>query len=152
MDRATIQRLNQINRDFYRQTAGDFDQTRQTPWRGWERLLPHLATPLSEITRMQRVLERDPSLEIVFGSRVQLLGRDLAVGDLDPEHLVVPPLALAVDPVGQAEDPEDVLVDRTVEVPGQHPLELVDVGRLGGVDRSLVHGEPSGSRGRHVVL
>ena len=36
-----------------------------------------LATPLSEIARMQRVLEREPSIEIVFGSRVQLLGREI---------------------------------------------------------------------------
>lgn len=49
MDEATIRRLNQINRDFYRITAEDFDQTRGTPWPGWERLLPHLKTPLSAL-------------------------------------------------------------------------------------------------------
>jgi glycosyltransferase involved in cell wall biosynthesis len=36
-----------------------------------------LATPLFEIGRMQRVLEREPGIEMVFGSRVQLLGRDI---------------------------------------------------------------------------
>jgi SAM-dependent methyltransferase len=49
MDEATIRRLNQINRDFYRIAADEFDQTRGTPWPGWERLLPHLKTPLSAL-------------------------------------------------------------------------------------------------------
>lgn len=47
MDAATIARLNQINRDFYRITADEFDQTRGESWPGWERLLPHLHLPLS---------------------------------------------------------------------------------------------------------
>jgi len=42
MDATTIARLNQINRDFYRTVAGDFDQTRGQPWPGWERLLGYL--------------------------------------------------------------------------------------------------------------
>lgn len=49
MDEATIRRLNQITQDFYRITAEDFDQTRGTPWPGWERLLPHFKTPLSAL-------------------------------------------------------------------------------------------------------
>src|SRR5690242_4100695 len=47
MDAKTIARLNQINREFYRITAEDFDQTRGESWPGWERLLPYLQTPLS---------------------------------------------------------------------------------------------------------
>lgn len=47
MDNETIQRLNNINREFYRITAAEFDATRGTAWRGWERLLPHLKMPLS---------------------------------------------------------------------------------------------------------
>lgn len=47
MDAETIKRLNQINHDFYRVVADDFDQTRGAAWSGWERLLPHLAAPLS---------------------------------------------------------------------------------------------------------
>ncbi|MEO8613051.1 MAG: class I SAM-dependent methyltransferase [Chloroflexota bacterium] len=47
MDAATIARLNHINREFYRITAQDFDQTRGESWPGWERLLPYLNTPLS---------------------------------------------------------------------------------------------------------
>jgi SAM-dependent methyltransferase len=46
MDPNTIQRLNAINRAFYRTTADEFDQTRGKPWPGWERLLPHLESPL----------------------------------------------------------------------------------------------------------
>ncbi|MBC7814399.1 MAG: class I SAM-dependent methyltransferase [Burkholderiales bacterium] len=42
MDEATIRRLNDINREFYRITAADFDQTRQRAWPGWECLLPYL--------------------------------------------------------------------------------------------------------------
>ncbi|MBC7810451.1 MAG: class I SAM-dependent methyltransferase, partial [Burkholderiales bacterium] len=42
MDDTTVRRLNDINREFYRITAADFDQTRQQAWPGWERLLPYL--------------------------------------------------------------------------------------------------------------
>jgi SAM-dependent methyltransferase len=47
MDAPTITRLNQINREFYRITADDFDATRGESWPGWERLLPYLHPPLS---------------------------------------------------------------------------------------------------------
>jgi tRNA (uracil-5-)-methyltransferase TRM9 len=42
MNEATIQQLNAINRVFYRITADEFDQTRGTPWPGWETLLDYL--------------------------------------------------------------------------------------------------------------
>lgn len=35
MRQSTIQTLNQLNQDFYRLTAADFDQTRSQPWSGW---------------------------------------------------------------------------------------------------------------------
>src|SRR4051812_3977149 len=47
MDEATIQRLNAINRAFYQTTASEFDATRGQSWPGWDRLIPHLKTPLS---------------------------------------------------------------------------------------------------------
>lgn len=37
-----ITRLNAINREFYRVTATEFDQTRLVAWAGWEALLPYL--------------------------------------------------------------------------------------------------------------
>lgn len=43
MDPSTIRRLNAINREFYRATAAEFDQTRSHPWPGWEKLLPYLS-------------------------------------------------------------------------------------------------------------
>jgi 2-polyprenyl-3-methyl-5-hydroxy-6-metoxy-1,4-benzoquinol methylase len=43
MDKATLQRLNAINRDFYQRIADEFDQTRRESWSGWERLLPYLS-------------------------------------------------------------------------------------------------------------
>lgn len=46
MNRSTIERLNQINRDFYRATAAEFDATRQVAWRGWERLLAEIDRPV----------------------------------------------------------------------------------------------------------
>ena len=46
MDPVTIQRLNAINREFYRTTAEAFDQTRGSAWPGWNHLLPHLDSPL----------------------------------------------------------------------------------------------------------
>lgn len=46
MNRSTVERLNQINRDFYRATASEFDATRQKAWRGWERLLAEIDLPV----------------------------------------------------------------------------------------------------------
>ena len=51
------------------------------------------------------------------GEHLELLGLDPAVRDLDPHHLVVTALALAVDALVQAEDAEHVLVDLAREVP-----------------------------------
>ena len=63
-----------------------------------------------------------------------------AVGDLDPDHLVVAALALAVDAVVQPEDPEDVLVAaRRRGSAASMALELGDVGGALGVDLSLQH-------------
>ena len=49
MDQATIERLNQINRDFYRATAAEFDATRQCAWRGWEQLLEFIEGPIASV-------------------------------------------------------------------------------------------------------
>lgn len=45
VDSATIQRLNAINRDFYRTSADAFDQTRGRPWPGWITLMQHIDSP-----------------------------------------------------------------------------------------------------------
>jgi SAM-dependent methyltransferase len=42
MDTQTIKKLNQLNQDFYQQTAECFSQTRQNPWHGWHNLLPFI--------------------------------------------------------------------------------------------------------------
>jgi SAM-dependent methyltransferase len=47
MNDATVKRLNQINREFYRITADSFDESRSDAWPGWEILLPYLQPPLS---------------------------------------------------------------------------------------------------------
>jgi SAM-dependent methyltransferase len=52
MSPETITRLNALNRRFYQITAAPFDATRQRPWAGWARLLPHLPE-----TRPLRVLD-----------------------------------------------------------------------------------------------
>ena len=49
MDEQTQRRLNQINRDFYRLTAAEFDATRQRPWGGWERMLDAVDLPLASV-------------------------------------------------------------------------------------------------------
>lgn len=46
MNADAVQRLNALNQAFYRITADAFDQTRQTPWSGWDGLLPYLRPPL----------------------------------------------------------------------------------------------------------
>lgn len=43
MNPPTIRRLNRINADFYAAIAADFDETRGTPWPGWDGLLPFCA-------------------------------------------------------------------------------------------------------------
>ena len=72
--------------------------------------------------------------------QLQLLGVDRAVGHLDPHHLVVAALALAVDAVVEPEHPEGVLVDPAGQVVRQQPVELLDVGRGLGIDDSGLHG------------
>ena len=49
MKRSTIQWLNQINRDFYRVTAGEFAATRQVAWSGWRRMLDHIELPIRSV-------------------------------------------------------------------------------------------------------
>ncbi|HYO87439.1 MAG TPA: class I SAM-dependent methyltransferase [Candidatus Limnocylindrales bacterium] len=42
MDEATAQRLNDLNQRFYQTVSVSFDQSRQSAWPGWSRLLEHL--------------------------------------------------------------------------------------------------------------
>ena len=49
MDVKTQRRLNQINREFYRRVAADFDATRQSAWSGWERMLDAVDLPLDSV-------------------------------------------------------------------------------------------------------
>ena len=49
MDLETQRRLNQINRDFYRRTAAEFDATRQRAWSGWRRMLDAVDLPLASV-------------------------------------------------------------------------------------------------------
>jgi tRNA (uracil-5-)-methyltransferase TRM9 len=47
MNDVTVKRLNQINQEFYRITAGSFDESRGQPWPGWDVLLPYLKPSLT---------------------------------------------------------------------------------------------------------
>lgn len=49
MDLETRRRLNQINRDFYRRVAAEFDGSRQRAWSGWERMLDAVELPLDSV-------------------------------------------------------------------------------------------------------
>lgn len=42
MDAAVINQLNQLNQRFYQTIGNSFNQTRQTPWVGWQQLLPEI--------------------------------------------------------------------------------------------------------------
>lgn len=42
MDRDTIWRLNELNKQFYEEIAPDFHETRGEAWPGWPQLLPYL--------------------------------------------------------------------------------------------------------------
>jgi len=51
MQTTTIQKLNQLNKQFYIDVAKDFTQTRNTFWQGWERLVTHIsATNINSIS------------------------------------------------------------------------------------------------------
>jgi hypothetical protein len=83
-----------------------------------------------------------PAPGVVVGDlrhQVELMGEQPAVGDLDPHHLVVAALALAVDPVVQPEDAEGVLLDLTGQVAGEDRVELGGIGQLVGVDFGCVY-------------
>jgi hypothetical protein len=67
-------------------------------------------------------------------AHVELLRGERAVRHLDAHHLVVAALPLPVDAVVEAEDAEAVLVELPVEVEGEHPVELLDVGERDRVD------------------
>jgi tRNA (uracil-5-)-methyltransferase TRM9 len=47
VDGQTIQRLNQLNTEFYNVTADNFDLLRRNSWLGWKRLIPYLHSPLT---------------------------------------------------------------------------------------------------------
>jgi glycosyltransferase involved in cell wall biosynthesis len=66
------------------ENAGKAEAVRQGVGRAFERSAAYvgywdadLSTPLSEIAPMRELLEGRPELEMVFGSRVQLLGREI---------------------------------------------------------------------------
>ena len=42
MDEHTRQQLNEMNRQFYTQTATAFNQTRAVAWQGWQHLIPYI--------------------------------------------------------------------------------------------------------------
>ncbi len=42
MDQTTINRLNQLNKQFYQTTAKQFADSRQYFWQGWDKLLPEI--------------------------------------------------------------------------------------------------------------
>ncbi len=42
MKKSTIKKLNQLNKDFYHQTADQFSQSRSYYWSGWKKLLPYV--------------------------------------------------------------------------------------------------------------
>ncbi len=52
----TINKLNQLNKNFYQQTASSFNQSRQYYWRGWHRLW-QLITNNQNLTRPLSVLD-----------------------------------------------------------------------------------------------
>ncbi len=90
-----------------------------------------------------------PAAGVLVGDvaeHVELFGRDRAVGRFHAHHLVVAPLALAVDAVVQPEDAEHVLGEVAFEVAPELLFELRDVRGLAGIDLPLQHGSPSPRR------
>ncbi len=55
MNKQTVKKLNQLNREFYQQTADEFSQSRSYFWSGWEKLLPYINV----------LVARDESLEVI---------------------------------------------------------------------------------------
>ena len=71
-----------------------------------------------------------PAARVLAGEvaeHLELLRHERAVGHLDPHHLVVPALALAVDALVQSEDAEHVLLDLAGDVLPDAFFELVEL-------------------------
>ena len=60
MNRATVERLNRINREFYSRWAEDFDRTRDRPWEGWG--------PIVEAVRPAAAARRLAVLDVACGN------------------------------------------------------------------------------------
>lgn len=111
MKQQLVERLNAINREFYREFAGEFDATRRSPWPGWNRVLGHVQRPRdvsildvgcgngrfgrfaeAELARTVRYVGVDSSTELLraageaAGAEWTLVGADL-LGDAWPPEL-----------------------------------------------------------------
>jgi SAM-dependent methyltransferase len=57
MNESTVYALNAINLAFYRERAGEFSDTREFPWPGWQRLLRHIPETGESGDRTLRALD-----------------------------------------------------------------------------------------------
>lgn len=57
MDIETAQKLNEATRDFYAANAASFSSTRERPWEGWLRLLPHVDAAIDAARKPFGVLD-----------------------------------------------------------------------------------------------
>ena len=70
---------------------------------------------------------------------VELRCSDRPVGSLDPDHLVMAALTLAINAVVQAEDAKDVVFKFTSEVASELNFKFCDVGSGLGIDCEFRH-------------
>ncbi len=84
MKASTVEVLDRINRDFYRERASEFSRTRKRPWTGWRKLFgladSSLRSPRVSILDLGcgngRLL---PELVRAFGTEISYLGLDRSV-------------------------------------------------------------------------
>lgn len=96
MKASTVEVLDRINRDFYRELASEFSETRKRPWPGWKRLFDLAKQSLGRMVGERSASERDqarlsildlgcgngrllPELDGAFGGGVSYLGLDASV-------------------------------------------------------------------------
>lgn len=107
MDTETIQRLNGINREFYRVTADEFDQTRGSAWEGWEKLLPYLKAPLSVLDVGSGNGRFGVFLRDHFGAQVVYHGMDSNASLLEHAHTALTEMDVVLETRDIVENPPD---------------------------------------------
>jgi SAM-dependent methyltransferase len=146
MNESTVHALNAINLAFYRERAGEFSDTREFPWPGWQRLLRHIPATGESGDRTLRALDVGCGNARFAGFLCEALARRGARLDYCGVDASAPLLARARRRPLPGDGAHFVELD-FVEDPARLPPGPFDLVALLGV----LHGVPGGGRRRALV-